>query len=105
MPVSFQEILNAFDFAGLNGAGEAILCRQTGKIYLHSEFSDFDEYNDELPDDVEDDENTSRSPTSGKSVSASRWRWTLRANFCPVTSMRSDTCSARKRATRNSGPC
>jgi hypothetical protein len=58
MPVSFQEILAAFDFAGFTGDGEhqAIVCRQTGKIYLHSEFSDFDEYNDELPDDVEDDE-------------------------------------------------
>jgi hypothetical protein len=58
MPVSFQEILNAFEFAGLTGAGEqqAILCRKTGKIYLHSDFSDFEEFNDELPDDVEDDE-------------------------------------------------
>jgi hypothetical protein len=58
MPVSFQEILNAFDFAGFTGGGEhhAILCRKTGKIYLHSEFSDFDELSDQLPDDVEDDE-------------------------------------------------
>jgi hypothetical protein len=58
MPVSFQEILNAFEFAGFTGVGEhqAILCRRTGKIYLHSEFSDFDEFNDELSDDVEDDE-------------------------------------------------
>jgi hypothetical protein len=31
-------------------------CRRTGKIYLQSEFSDFGEMNDELPDDVEDDE-------------------------------------------------
>jgi hypothetical protein len=58
MPVSFQEILTAFEFVGFTGLGEhlAILCRRTGKIYLHSEFSDFDELNDELPDDVEDDE-------------------------------------------------
>jgi hypothetical protein len=58
VPVSFQEILDAHEFADTNGFGEhhAILCRQTGKIYLHSEFSDFDEFNDELPDDVEDDE-------------------------------------------------
>jgi hypothetical protein len=58
MPISFQEILTAFEFVGFTGLGEhqAILCRQTGKIYLRSEFSDFDELNDELPDDIEDDE-------------------------------------------------
>jgi hypothetical protein len=57
MPVSFQEILTAFEFVGSGDLGEhhAVLCRQTGKIYLQSEFSDFDEL-DELPDDVEDDE-------------------------------------------------
>ena len=58
MPVNFQEILTAFEFVGSTGLGEhlAILCRRTGKIYLRSEFSDFDELNDELPDDVEDEE-------------------------------------------------
>jgi hypothetical protein len=54
MSVSFKEILNAFDFADA-GENRAFLCRKTGKIYLHSEFSDFDEFNDELPDDVEDE--------------------------------------------------
>jgi hypothetical protein len=56
MPISFQEILNAFEFAASGGEHQAILCRRTGKIYLHSEFSDFDELNDELPEDVEDDD-------------------------------------------------
>jgi hypothetical protein len=58
MPVSFQKILNGFEFAASGGIGEyqAILCRQTGKIYLRSEVSDFDEPIDELPEDVEDDE-------------------------------------------------
>jgi hypothetical protein len=58
MPVSFQEILNGFEFAATGSIGEhrAILCRPTGKIYLHSEFSDFDGLFDELPEDVEDDE-------------------------------------------------
>jgi hypothetical protein len=31
--------------------------QRTGKIYWRSEFSDLDELNDELPDDVEEDEN------------------------------------------------
>src|SRR5882757_346298 len=58
MPVSFQEILDAFEFVGSSSAGEhqAILCRRTGKIYWRSESSDLDELNDELPDNVEDDE-------------------------------------------------
>jgi hypothetical protein len=58
MPVSFQEILNAFEFAATGGIAEnrAILCRRTGKIYLHSDFSDFEGLLDELPEDVEDDE-------------------------------------------------
>jgi hypothetical protein len=58
MPISFDDILQAFEFAGVNGGGlhRAILCRRTGKIYFHSEFSDLEEFNDELPDDVEDEE-------------------------------------------------
>ncbi|MDR3571760.1 MAG: hypothetical protein P4L81_06240, partial [Candidatus Pacebacteria bacterium] len=58
------EILAAFEFADFAGLGEhlAILCRRTGKIYLRSEFSDFDELNDELPDDVEDDEKYLKIP-------------------------------------------
>jgi hypothetical protein len=58
MPVSFQEILTAFEFVGSSdlGMNEAILCRRTGKIYWRSEFSGLDELNDEPPDDVEDDE-------------------------------------------------
>src|SRR5882724_10317369 len=60
MPVDFQEILAAFEFVGMGGGlgdHQAVLCRRTGKIYCRSEFSDLDELNDELPDDVEDDEN------------------------------------------------
>jgi Uncharacterised protein family (UPF0158) len=57
MPVSFQEILLAFEFVdGGSGLHEAYLCRSTGKIYFHSEFSDFEELNHELPDDIEDEE-------------------------------------------------
>ena len=57
MPASFQEILLAFEFIGSSGGGmhEAFLCKRTGKIYFHSEFSDHDEFNDELPDDIEDE--------------------------------------------------
>lgn len=59
MPASFKDIREAFDFADVRGSfGEnrAFLCRRTGKVYLHSEFSDFDGLFDELPDDIEDDE-------------------------------------------------
>ena len=59
MPTSFKDILEAFEFVGMSGSlGEhlAFLCRRTGKIYWHSEFSDVAELDDELPDDVDDEE-------------------------------------------------
>jgi len=59
MPTSFQDLLGALEFVSMGGAPgehEAILCRQTGKIYWRSEFSDLDELNDELPEDIDDDE-------------------------------------------------
>jgi hypothetical protein len=58
VPVSFEDLLFAFELVGGSGAGEhrAILCRRTGQIYYHSDSSDLEEFNDELPDDVEDDE-------------------------------------------------
>jgi hypothetical protein len=54
MPVSFNELLEAFLFVDVSGGiGEhsAYLCRRTGKIYLHSEF-----YFDERPEDIDDEE-------------------------------------------------
>jgi len=58
MPVSFEEILNAFEFVSAGNLGEhqAFLCIQSGKIYWHSDLSDLDEPDDELPEDVEDDD-------------------------------------------------
>ena len=58
MPVSFQEIRDAFDFVNIRGLGknQAFLCIQSGKIYWRSEFSDFNEFEDELPEDIDDDE-------------------------------------------------
>src|SRR5262245_24737190 len=59
MPISFREILDAFEFVSVGGGfGEhqAFLCRQTGKIFWRSELSDFDELEDKLPDDIEDGE-------------------------------------------------
>ena len=58
MPVSFREIRDAFEFISVTAGHEhrAILCKKTGKIYTHSDFPDFEEFNDELPDDVDDEE-------------------------------------------------
>ena len=55
MPVSFKDILEAFEFVSVGGMGEhqAFLCKQSGRVYWHSEFSD---ELDELPDDIEDSE-------------------------------------------------
>jgi hypothetical protein len=59
MTTSFREILDALEFVSIDsGLGEhqAVLCRQTGKIYFRSEFADLDELNGEMPDDIDDDE-------------------------------------------------
>jgi len=55
MPVSFSELMDAFEFAsfeGVIGEHQAFLCKPTGEIYMHIESSE----EDELPDDIEDDE-------------------------------------------------
>jgi len=51
MPVDFEDIVLALEFR--DAGGDAVVCRRTGKVYMHSAFSD----GEELPDDVEDDEN------------------------------------------------
>lgn len=59
MPARFSDILEAFEFASMGsglGDHQAILCRRTGRIYWHSEFSDLEAFNDELPDDIDDTE-------------------------------------------------
>jgi hypothetical protein len=55
MPVSLKDILGAFEFVSAGGMGEhqAFLCKQSGKIYWHSELSDD---LDELPDNIDDSE-------------------------------------------------
>lgn len=42
MPVSFKDILEALEFVSAGGMGEhqAFLCKQSGRVYWHSEFSD-----------------------------------------------------------------
>jgi hypothetical protein len=57
MPTSFQDLLLALEFVGNGDEHQAIVCRRTGKIYWRSQFSDLDEFNDELPDDIEDEAN------------------------------------------------
>lgn len=54
MPVSFKDILDAYEFVSFGGTGEhqAFLCKQSGKIYLHSDLSD---ELDELPEDIDSD--------------------------------------------------
>lgn len=53
MAVNFSELLDAFEFVNSVGSGEntAYLCKETGKIYWHSDWLDDVE---ELPDDFED---------------------------------------------------
>jgi hypothetical protein len=55
MPVSLKDILDAFEFVSAAGTGEhhAFLCKQSGRIYWHSEYCD--DLN-EMPDDIDDGE-------------------------------------------------
>jgi hypothetical protein len=58
MPTSFKDILVAFESTCVGGTAqnEAYICRQSGKIYFHSDLLELEELNDELPDDIEDEE-------------------------------------------------
>jgi Uncharacterised protein family (UPF0158) len=61
MPVSFTELSDAVDFvsAGNMEENRAYLCKESGKIYHHSELvPDLDE----LPEDVDDEERYLRIP-------------------------------------------
>ncbi|MDD1531671.1 hypothetical protein C7U92_29995 [Bradyrhizobium sp. WBOS7] len=68
MPVTFKDILQAFEFADVSGGmGEChtFVCRQTGKIYYQFDddsLQDLEE--DELPDDIEDEAKYLRIPNS-----------------------------------------
>ena len=55
MPVSLKDIQEAFEFVSAASGGEhqAFLCKQSGKLYCHSELCDD---LDILPDDIEDTE-------------------------------------------------
>ena len=55
MPVSLNDLRAAFEFVCAGGGGEhqAFLCKQSGKLYCHSEL--YDDL-DILPDDIDDSE-------------------------------------------------
>ena len=59
MPAKFGDILQAFEFADVNGGmGQCrtFVCRQTGKIYYRFDEDELQELqDDDLPDDIEDD--------------------------------------------------
>jgi hypothetical protein len=65
MRASFKEIRDAYDFVSVGGIGEnlAFLCKESGKIYWHSEYCD--EF-DELPDDIDDAEKYLAIPNKGE---------------------------------------
>jgi hypothetical protein len=55
MPVSLNDLREAFEFVSAGGGGEhqAFLCKRSGKLYCHSELCDD---LDILPDDIDDSE-------------------------------------------------
>src|ERR1700730_18690091 len=65
MLLSLKDIQEAFEFvcAGGGGEHEAFLCRQSGKLYCHSELCDD---LDILPDDIGDSEKFLQIPDKGE---------------------------------------
>jgi hypothetical protein len=67
MPISFKALMETYELASMGssayGEHHAYLCRETGKIYWHSEFSELKELNDELPEDIEDKEKYIQLPS------------------------------------------
>ncbi len=61
MPVSLKYIQEAFEFVSAGGEDEhqAFLCKQSGKLYWHSELGDD---LDILPDDIDDNEKFHQIP-------------------------------------------
>lgn len=59
MPVSFKELLDAYELFGTAaplGTCEIVLCKETGKIYYRSDAEEIATLNEELPDDLDDEE-------------------------------------------------
>ena len=78
MPVSLKDIREAFEFvcaAGGGGEHQAFLCKQSGKLYCHSDLCDD---LDILPDDIDDSEKFLQIPDKG-----ARSREAARVGFCP----------------------
>ena len=101
MPVSFKDILEAFEFVSAGGMGEhqAFLCKQSGKVYWHSEFSD---ELDELPDDIEDSEKYVPIPDKRELDLGKPLVLDFARQFLPTTSMKFGKYSAAKAPTPNS---
>jgi hypothetical protein len=57
MPIKFDDILNSFEFVSLGSGNEAFLCRRTGQVIWRSESGGLDGLEEELPDNVEEDDN------------------------------------------------
>ncbi|WFU73897.1 MULTISPECIES: hypothetical protein [unclassified Bradyrhizobium] len=59
MPVSLGDITEAFEFANTDGGVaqfRAFVCRQTGKIYYQTKGLDSEDFDDDPPDDIDDEE-------------------------------------------------
>jgi hypothetical protein len=92
MAVSFAKLLDALEIVDLREAENIVyLCRQTGQTFWRSDFPDFEELQDELPDDIEDDTKYIQVPNNTTSISASGWCSTSYASSCRTTMTMSAT--------------
>src|SRR5580692_6137088 len=101
MLVSLKDIQEAFEFvcAGGGGEHEAFLCRQSGKLYCHSELCDD---LDILPDDIGDSARFLQIPDKREFDLGKSLAWTSPANSCPATSTTFYNFSAEGAPTKDS---
>src|SRR5215831_14003821 len=108
MAVSFKQLLETFELMGMAnplGECEAILCKQTGKIYYRSDSPEFAEFGDELPDDIGDGEKYIVLPDKRELDLGKALVLDFARESCLTTSMKSAISSASAVLIRNSRPC
>ncbi len=96
MKMKFLEIEDAFEFVGYGGYGDhtALLDKKTGKIYFHSEYSDFEE----IPEEIWGAEDTLEIPNKKDFNLGSRLVFRFVGEFMPDDCDRVQTIFSRRSA-------
>ena len=104
MPVSLNDLREAFEFVCAGGEGEhqAFLCKQSGKLYCHSELCDD---LDILPDDIDDTEKFLQIPDKKELDLGKPLALEFTTNSCLTTTPMFGSFSADEEPTPDSRSC